>query len=255
MTILVCVTAGVPAATLAARGTAPRSGTGRFTLPTDQLGRHDAAAVASAVGLAADREDVVAVSVGGQAADAGLRIALAQGCGRAIRVDRSDDLDGPTVAELLAGVVGTLPGPVTVVTGVRGSAWETGQVPGLLACRLGVVYLAGVTGVDATGDGLAGHWRSAAGDAEATAPRAAVVSVARTAGNRPTVPSLHATVGAFEPDIDVVAPAATSEVPVATLIGSRVPDPARQPVRFGVGELDQAASAVATRLLHHYVGR
>jgi len=254
MTILVCVTAGVPASTLAARGTAPRPGTGRFTLPIDQLGRHDAAAVTVAVGLAADGEDVVAVSVGGQGAEAGLRVALARGCGRAMRVDRSDDLDAPSVAELLAGVVGTLPGPVTVVTGVRGSAWETGQVPGLLACRLGVPYVAGVTGVDATGDELTGHWRSASGDAEASTPRGAVVSAARTAGNRPAVPSLHATVAAFDKAIDVVTPAATSEAPVPTPVGSRVPDPARQPVRYGVGELDEAASAVATRLLHHYVG-
>ncbi|HEX5407579.1 MAG TPA: hypothetical protein VFX16_35335 [Pseudonocardiaceae bacterium] len=254
MTILVCVTAGVPAATLAARGTAPRPGTGAFALPTDQLGRHDATAVAAAVGLAADREDVVAVSVGDRAADTTLRVALAQGCGRAIRVDRSAGLDAPTVAELLAGVVDTLPGPVTVVTGVRGSAWETGQVPGLLACRLGVPYLAGVTGVDATGDELAGHWRSAAGDAEARVPRAAVVSVARTADNRPAVPSLRATIAAFDPDIDVLAADATSEVPVPTLVGSRVPDPARKPLRYGTGELDQAASAVADRLLHHYVG-
>lgn len=253
MTVLVCVTAGVPASTLVARGTAPQPGAGRFTLPTDQLGRHDAAAVAVAVGLAVD-EDVVAVSVGGQDADAALRVALAQGCARAVRVDRSIDLNAQAVAELLAGVVGTLPGPVTVVTGVRGSAWETGQVPGLLACRLGVPYVAGVTGVDATGDELTGHWRSASGDAEATAPWAAVVSVARTAGNRPTVPSLYATVAAFDPAIEVVAPAATSEAPAPTLVGSRVPEPARQPVRYGVGELDDAASVVATRLLRHYVG-
>jgi electron transfer flavoprotein alpha/beta subunit len=234
VTILVCVTAGVPASTLAARGTAPRPGSGEFRLPSDPLGRHDSAAVAVAVGLAGNGEDVVAVSVGGPDADTGLRIALAHGCGRAVRVDRSGDLDAPTVAELLAGVAETLSGPVTVVTGVRGSAWETGQVPGLLACRLGVPYV---------------------GDVSAADPGAAVISVARTAVNRPAVPSLHATVAAFDRDIEVVQSAATSTAPVPTLVGSRVPDPARQPVRYGADELEHAASAVAARMLHHYVGR
>lgn len=252
MTVLVGVTAGVPAATLIARGTAPRPGSGRFALPIEQLGRHDAAAVAVAVGLA---DDVVAVSVGGPDADAALRVALAQGARRAVRVDAPGELDARTVAESLAAVAETLPGPVTVITGVRGSAWETGQVPGFLACRLGVPHVAGVTGVDATSEELTCHWRSASGDTDTTVPRAAVLSVARAAGNRPAVPSLYATVAAFQPAIEVVARPATGAVAAPVLVGSRVPDPARQPARFGVAELDQAASAVATRLLHHYQGR
>jgi electron transfer flavoprotein alpha/beta subunit len=257
MTVWVCVTAGIPAATLTARGTRP-AGRGTPRIPTARLGRHDEAAVALAVTLAGALGDrAAAVTVGGSRAETALRAALALGCGRALRIDAEPEAPA-VVAGLLADLVRSEGSPTMVLTGIRGSQWETGQVPGLLACRLDVPCVAGVSAVEAAGDGFAAHWEGGGGHDQAPIAAGSVVSVARCLANRPAVPSIHATTAAFTTDVAVVTPgppAGPPTPPEPVLVGTRIESVETDRIRFGPGELEQAAAEVAERLLRHYGGR
>jgi electron transfer flavoprotein beta subunit len=257
MTVWVCVTAGIPAATLAARGTRP-AGRGTPRVPVARLGRHDEVAVGVAAALAAALgEQAAAVTVGDARAEAGLRAALTLGCGRAVRIDAEPETPA-RVAGLLADLVRSEGPPTLVLTGLRGSQWETGQVPGLLACRLDVPCVTGVSTVEATGAGFAAHWEGGGGHEQAALEPGSVVSVARCQANRPAVPSIHATAAAFVTDVAVVPPgplSGSSALPVPVLVGTRVESVETDRIRFGPGELEQAAAEVAERLLRHYGGR
>jgi electron transfer flavoprotein alpha/beta subunit len=257
MTVWVCVTAGIPAATLAARGTRP-AGRGTPRVPVARLGRHDEVAVAVAVALAGALGDqAAAVTVGDARAEAGLRAALALGCGRALRIDAEPGTPA-VVAGLLADLVRSEGPPTMVLTGLRGSQWETGQVPGLLACRLDVPCVAGVSTVEAAGDGFTAHWDGGGRHDQARIEAGGVVSVARCLTNRPSVPSIHATAAAFATDVAVVTPAPAAGPPMPpepVLVGTRVESTETDRIRFGPGELEQAAAEVAERLLRHYGGR
>ena len=76
---------------------------------------------------------VIAVTVGGPAADGGLRIALACGVTTAIRVAAPDDLDSAVVADALAPVVAH---STAVWCGDYSADRGTGSVPAFLAARL-----------------------------------------------------------------------------------------------------------------------
>ena len=91
------------------------------------------------------RTSVIAVTVGGAAADHGLRTALACGVKTAIRVDASDDLDSVSVAAALSPVVAH---SSAVWCGDYSTDRGTGSVPAFLAARLHRQQALGLVGVD-----------------------------------------------------------------------------------------------------------
>lgn len=263
MTVLVCIAEGLPAETLRVRGTPARSQTRQVRLPIVEIGRHDAAAIGVAVRLGQHLgERTVAVSVGGIEAELGLRSAIALGCQRALRVDALDllPLDSRTVAHLLAATAARFSGISAVVTGIRGSQWETGQTPGFLACVLGWPLVAGITGIQGE-SGTQAHltWRSGSSQSSREFAASMVLSVQRFDGNRPATPSLSKTIAAFDDDIDVIdgremAPQGGFPKLGAVLMGSRLVDRDRERRWYSAGELQEAASATATEILRHYQG-
>jgi electron transfer flavoprotein alpha/beta subunit len=111
----------------------------------DSLGRSEANALAHAFALAGSEHKVTAV-LGGTSMDAGpLRIALAAGADRAVRV-AADDLTGAdfhTIGQVLSIALRRL-GVDLVLTGVRSDDEGLGAAPAALARHLGVPYLTGV---------------------------------------------------------------------------------------------------------------
>jgi electron transfer flavoprotein beta subunit len=93
----------------------------------------------------AARSSVIAVTVGGVAADRGLRNALACGVKTAIRVDAPDDLDSASVALALTPVVAHT---AAVWCGDYSVDRGTGSVPAFLAARLQRQQALGLVGVE-----------------------------------------------------------------------------------------------------------
>ena len=91
------------------------------------------------------RTTVIAVTVGGVEADAGLRAALACGATTAIRVDAPDDMDSPSVAAALTPVVAH---STAVWCGDYSADRGTGSVPAFLAARLRRQQALGLVGVE-----------------------------------------------------------------------------------------------------------
>ncbi|MEP7200967.1 MAG: mycofactocin-associated electron transfer flavoprotein beta subunit [Ilumatobacteraceae bacterium] len=79
------------------------------------------------------RSSVIAITVGGTAADRGLRTALASGATTAIRVDAPDAIDSASVAAAMAPVVAH---SIAVWCGDYSADRGTGSVPALLAAQL-----------------------------------------------------------------------------------------------------------------------
>ncbi len=94
---------------------------------------------------AAMHTSVIAVTVGGPAADRGLRDALACGATTAIRVDAPDDMDSASVAVALSPVVAH---SAAVWCGDYSSDRGTGSVPAFLAGRLKRQQALGLVGVE-----------------------------------------------------------------------------------------------------------
>ncbi len=88
---------------------------------------------------------VIAVAVGGTAADRGLRGALACGATTAIRVDAPDDMDSASVAAALTPVVAH---STAVWCGDYSADRGTGSVPAFLAARLKRQQALGLVGVE-----------------------------------------------------------------------------------------------------------
>ena len=112
-----------------------------YSLPLVALGRYDVGAVRLAIALGERRgEDVVAVSLGGDGAEAALRRALAYGAtvARRIVVPDPESLDSASTAAIVARAVERLRTAGTIVLGSRGGTFETGALPGWLAHELGV---------------------------------------------------------------------------------------------------------------------
>jgi electron transfer flavoprotein beta subunit len=93
----------------------------------------------------ATRTAVIAVTVGGAAADGGLRTALACGATTAIRVDAPDDVDSASVAVALTPVVAHT---AAVWCGDYSADRGTGSVPAFLAARLRRQQALGLVGVE-----------------------------------------------------------------------------------------------------------
>jgi electron transfer flavoprotein beta subunit len=91
------------------------------------------------------RTTVIAVTVGGAAADHGLRAALACGVTTAIRVDASDDMDSDSVAAALTPVVAH---SSAVWCGDYSADRGSGSVPAFLAARLRRQQALGLIGVE-----------------------------------------------------------------------------------------------------------
>ncbi|HEY4395693.1 MAG TPA: hypothetical protein VGP64_16595 [Polyangia bacterium] len=111
----------------------------------DALGRSEAYALAHALALAGTEHKVTAV-LGGTSMEAGpLRLALAAGADRAVRV-AADDLasaDFHTIGQVLSIALRRV-GSDLVLTGVRSDDEGLGAAPAALARHLGVPYLTGV---------------------------------------------------------------------------------------------------------------
>jgi electron transfer flavoprotein alpha/beta subunit len=111
----------------------------------DALGRADALALAQAMLLAGGEHKVTAL-LGGTSIEAGpLRLALAAGVDRAVRV-AADDLAGSdfhTIGQVLAIALRRI-GADLVLTGVRSDDEGLGAAPAAIARYLGVGYLSGV---------------------------------------------------------------------------------------------------------------
>ena len=111
----------------------------------DALGRSDAHALAHAFALAGAEHKVTAV-LGGVSMEAGpLRLALAAGVDRAIRV-AADDLAGAdfhTIGQVLSIVLRRI-GVDLILAGVRSDDEGLGAAPAAIARHLGVPYLTGV---------------------------------------------------------------------------------------------------------------
>jgi electron transfer flavoprotein alpha/beta subunit len=111
----------------------------------DSLGRSDGHALAQALTLAASQHQVTAI-LGGTSMEAGpLRLALAAGADRAVRV-AADDLTGAdfhTIGQVLSIALRRI-GLDLVLTGVRSDDEGLGAAPAALARHLGVPYLTGV---------------------------------------------------------------------------------------------------------------
>jgi electron transfer flavoprotein beta subunit len=111
----------------------------------DTLARADALALAQALGLGAGDHQTTAL-LGGTSMEAGsLRLALAAGVDRAVRV-AADDMAGTdfhTIGQLLAIALRRI-GADLVLTGVRSDDEGLGAAPAAIARHLGANYVAGV---------------------------------------------------------------------------------------------------------------
>ncbi len=91
------------------------------------------------------RTSVIAITVGGAAADQSLRTAVACGVKTAIRVDAAEELDSASVAAALSPVVAH---STAVWCGDYSTDRGTGSVPAFLAARLHRQQALGLVGVD-----------------------------------------------------------------------------------------------------------
>lgn len=113
---------------------------------TSDMSAADEAAIEMALRHAeASGSALIAVSVGGQAADRCLRRALACGVATAIRVDAPDDMDSASVAAALGPVVAH---STAVWCGDYSDDRGTGSVPAFLAALLHRQQALGLIGVD-----------------------------------------------------------------------------------------------------------
>ncbi|HLK92815.1 MAG TPA: hypothetical protein VKZ18_23180 [Polyangia bacterium] len=108
----------------------------------DALGRADALALAHAFALAGDRHTVTALLGGISVEEGPLRVALAAGADRAVRV-AADDLTGAdfhTIGQVLAIAIRRIGGDL-VLTGVRSDDEGLGAAPAAIARHLGAPFI------------------------------------------------------------------------------------------------------------------
>jgi electron transfer flavoprotein alpha/beta subunit len=134
----------------------------------DALGQADALALAQALGLKADGREVTALLAGTSMEAGPLRLALAAGADRAVRVV-ADDLasaDFHTTGQVLAialrriggeavgrPAAGSSGGPsCLILAGVRSDNEGLGASPAAIARHLGIGYIAGVEALEALDD-------------------------------------------------------------------------------------------------------
>ena len=120
----------------------------------DALARADALALAHGLGLGAGNHQTTAL-LGGTSMEAGsLRLALAAGVDRAVRV-AADDMAGTdfhTIGQLLAIALRRI-GADLVLTGLRSDDEGLGAAPAAIARHLGANYVAGVEEIALVSEG------------------------------------------------------------------------------------------------------
>jgi electron transfer flavoprotein alpha/beta subunit len=206
----------------------------------DALGRADAMALAHAFALAGAKHTVTAL-LGGTSMEAGpLRLALAAGADRAVRV-AADDLAGAdfhTIGQVLSIAIRRI-GVDLILTGVRSDEEGLGAAPAAIARHLGVAYLSGVEEM-AIVDGRAAEVVARGGGRKRRlrVKLPAVLSVAAP----PSAPAARPTRADAAPAIEVIA----LSDPESTVVRRRTELLGRpEPASRGVETVTSAAALVA----------
>jgi electron transfer flavoprotein beta subunit len=151
----------------------------------DAMGRADALALAHALALAGTEHKITAV-LGGTSMEAGpLRLALAAGVDRAVRVV-ADDLAGSdfhTIGQVLAIAIRRI-GVDLILTGVRSDDEGLGAAPAALARHLGVAFLTGVEEIALAGATVEAVARAGGRKRRLSAKLPSVLAVAAPPGAR-----------------------------------------------------------------------
>jgi electron transfer flavoprotein alpha/beta subunit len=206
----------------------------------DTLGPADALALAQAFALARDEHQVTAV-LGGTSMEAGpLRLALAAGADRAVRV-AADDLAGAdfhTIGQVLSIALRRI-GVDLILTGVRSDEEGLGATPAAIARHLGVAYFTGVEEI-ALVDGRAAEIvvRGGGRQRRLLAKLPAVLAVAAP----PAAPAPRPARTGAVPEIEVIA----LSDPESTVVRRRTELLGRpEPASRGVETVTSAAALVA----------
>ncbi|HEY6477181.1 MAG TPA: hypothetical protein VI456_11415 [Polyangia bacterium] len=206
----------------------------------DALGNSDAEALGHAFALAGTEHKVTAV-LGGTSMEAGpLRLALAAGADRAVRV-AADDLAGAdfhTIGQVLSIALRRI-GVDLVLTGVRSDEEGLGAAPAAIARHLGIAYLTGVEEI-ALGEGRLAEIvvRGGGRKRRLQVKLPAVLAVAAP----PRTPAPRATRTGPAPAIEVIA----LSDPESTVVRRRTELLGRpEPASRGVETVSSAAALVA----------
>ena len=215
-----------------------------------QLNEWDEFALEAGLELRDARDgEVVALSVGGEEADAALVACLARGADRAIRIDAElDPLHDPLrIARLLAEVL-THEQPDLVLCGVQSSDGRSGATGPALAGLLDVPVVGVVKSVELEGESSAKVARELEGGAleYVSVPLPAVLTV-QTGTNRPRYANLRAIKRAEKEPREVVVPAGDS-TSTGEYGGARVVSVARPDQGAGAQLLEGSAEDVAASI-------
>jgi electron transfer flavoprotein beta subunit len=193
--------------------------------------------------------EVMALSAGPAAAQAGLREALALGARRAVLVAGGGRLDAALASKALALAARRLGQPALVLTGTESADAQQGLVGPMLAELLGLELLAGVERLQAEPGALVA--RRAAGAEEervrATPPLLLTVSPRFQPSAHPTAWGVGEAY-ALPLDVWQLAELSPGAVPATELAGlARAETPRGEAERFE-GDADEAAQQLARRL-------
>jgi electron transfer flavoprotein beta subunit len=170
----------------------------------------DAFSLEAAIQLreAAGDGEVVAVSVGDEVADDGLRAALAKGVDRAVRVwdDALEGADALVVARVLAAIV-EREGPDLVLCGVQSSDAVNSATGIALAGFLSMPHVAVVKGIESDGSTLALQRELEGGLVELLRISTPALLTIQTGINEPRYANLRAIKQARAKPLDVYSPA------------------------------------------------
>lgn len=244
MRVIVCLKEGLPARSLPTRGTADRRFAPHGSLPDrlatilQPIGRHDESALEAALRYRNSAGgELLAVTVGpdNDATDRTLRTALAAGADDALKVvsDSADEFDSSMTASVLAAALRDAGTSGPVFFGARGSVWESGTTPQLVAYQLSARFC-----------------RSGSVPAEVRQPL--VLSVQRSPNLRIRVPSIQMINDAYDRPIRRVAVSELGIDDLAPLVVSGVLTAravAAEPAVLRSDDLAELAAEVAERLL------
>ena len=208
----------------------------------DALASSDALALAQALALGADDHQTTAL-LGGTSMEAGsLRLALAAGLDRALRV-AADDMAGSdfhTIGQLLAIALRRI-GADLVLTGVRSDDEGLGAAPAAIARHLGANYVVGVEEIVVASAGTVDVVVRGGGRKRRLRVKLpAVLTIARG----PATPAQRPPRTGAAPAIEVIP----LSDPEATVVRRRTELPGRlEPASRGVETVTSAAALVAAR--------
>lgn len=195
--------------------------------------------------------EVVAVTVGDEWADEGLRTALAKGAGRAIRIwdDTLADADPLTVARVLAPAVETEAADL-ILCGVQSSDAVNGATGIALAAYLGLPRVAVVKGIEVDGSSAIVERELEGGLVQVVrVPLPALLTI-QTGINEPRYATLRAIKQAHEQPLTVLTPAelGLDSHELAAASGSRCLRLARPESSERAEMLDGSPGEVAARI-------